>query len=433
MALVCRTRVFVSVVARKGLWLSRRPQSFLPIPWKNCCGLIRFHSNSSGSSLVTRLIEAPNSRIKATLDAEEDNDLTLKSFEFSWDALLDSLCSSSPHKAQLVLEWRLEKILKDKERNPGCYSELISMCGKIKNVPLAMQVFTSMEANGIEPTSGIFNALILTFLSSANVITALSLYEVMENSDGYKPNSETYNAFISAFANLGNDKAMQAWYSARNTAGFSADLQTYKSLISGFAKLKKYDAVESFYEEMVLSGITPNVPILEMVLGGICEQRNLIKVKDFLKFILDGGWKINGIMAEKLVGLYYDLGKVEVMEEMLTTLIKSNQGLKTLSPVHLGIIRMYAMLDRLDDVEYSVGRMLRQGISFKCPEDVDKVICSHFRRAAYDRLELFLECIRSSFKLTRSNYDLLVAGYRRAGLSVKLDVVMNDMKLAGFL
>ncbi|XP_028053988.1 pentatricopeptide repeat-containing protein At2g30780-like [Camellia sinensis] len=433
MALVCRTRVFVSVVARKGLWLSRRPQSFLPIPWKNCCGLIRFHSNSSSSSLVTRLIEAPNSRIKATLDAEEDNDLTLKSFDFSWDALLDSLFSSSPHKARLVLEWRLEKILKDKERNPGCYSELISMCGKIKNVPLAMQVFTSMEANGIEPTSGIFNALILTCLSSANVITALSLYEVMENSDGYKPNSETYNAFISAFANLGNDKAMQAWYSARNTAGFSADLQTYKSLISGFAKLKKYDAVESFYEEMVLSGITPNVPILEMVLGGICEQRNLIKIKDFLKFILDGGWKINGIMAEKLVGLYYDLGKVEEMEEMLTTLMKSSQGLKTLSPVHLGIIRMYAMLDRLDDVEYSVGRMLRQGISFKCPEDVDKVICSYFRQAAYDRLELFLECIRSSFKLTRSNYDLLVAGYRRAGLSVKLDVVMNDMKLAGFL
>ena len=60
-----------------------------------------------------------------------------------------------------VLEWRLEKLLNEREKNPGCYSELISMCGKIQNVPLAMEVFTSMEANGIKPTSSIFNALIL--------------------------------------------------------------------------------------------------------------------------------------------------------------------------------------------------------------------------------------------------------------------------------
>ena len=68
-------------------------------------GLIRCHSNSSISSttsLVKRLIEQPNSRIKPTLDAENSN-LNLKSLEFSWDALLASLSSSSPQKAQLVI------------------------------------------------------------------------------------------------------------------------------------------------------------------------------------------------------------------------------------------------------------------------------------------------------------------------------------------
>ncbi|XP_057477917.1 pentatricopeptide repeat-containing protein At2g30780-like [Actinidia eriantha] len=398
-------------------------------------GLIRCYSNSSISSitsLVQRLIEQPNSRIKPTLDAENSN-LNLKSLEFSWDALLASLSSSSPQKAQLVLEWKLEKILNEREKNPGCYSELISMCAKIRNVPLAMEVFTSMEANGIKPTSGIFNALILACFSSNNVITALSLFEVMDHSDAYKPNSDTYNTFISAFANLGNDKATQAWYSARKAAGFSTDLQTYESLIFSCFKCKNFDGVDRFYEEMVLSAITPNIPILEMVLVGHCERRDRVKSKEFFKFILDGEWEINVNMAEKLVGLYCDLGDVKEMEELLTILMNSKQDSKSLCRVHFGIIRMYAALDRLDDVEYSVGRMRRQGIMFQSSEDVHKVICSYFRRAAYDRLDLFLECIRGSYKLTRSSYDLLVAGYRRAGLDANLETVMNDMKMAGFL
>ena len=92
---------------------------------------------------------------------------------------------------------------------------------------------------------------------------------------------------------------------------------------------------------------------------------------------------------------------------------------------------MYASSDRLDDVEYSVGRLLKQGLSFNCPDDVEKVICCYFRRSAYDRLDLFLEHIKGYYVLTRSTYDLLIAGYRQAGLSEKLDMVMKHMLSAG--
>ncbi|KAK9273876.1 hypothetical protein L1049_018688 [Liquidambar formosana] len=268
--------------------------------------------------------------------------------------------------------------------------------------------------------------------SSGNVITALSLFEVMENSDSYKPNSDTYNAFILGYSNLGNDKAMQSSYLAKKAAGFSADLQTYEALILGCVKSRNFDTAERFFEEIVLSGVEPNVSILENMIEGLCKWKNFGKIKEFLKFMLDDGWEINGQMAKKLTGLYCELGRVEEMEELLLTLTKSNQVSEVVSQVHWGIIRLYAILDRLDDVEYSVGRMLKQGISFGCPDDVEKVICSYFRQAAYDRLDLFLEHIKGSYKLTRSNYDLLVAGYRRAGLSEKLDLVMNEMKLAEF-
>ncbi|XP_059658026.1 pentatricopeptide repeat-containing protein At5g39710-like [Cornus florida] len=423
MALACRALS----LAKRGF--ESRRQWHLIVPLKSqvliCCN----NYSSISSPLITRLLQEPKSRIKATLDSEGNNFTS----EFSWDALITALkSSSSTDKAQLVLEWRLEKLLRDNVRDHDCYSELIYLFGKVQNVSAAMHVFTSMEAHGIRPSSAVFNALIAVFLSSGNIITALSLFEIMENSEGFKPNSDTYNAFISVHANTGNDKAMQAWYTAKRNAGFSADLRTYESLVSGCVKLKQFDAADKFYEEMILSGITPNLFILESMLVGLCEQRNLDKVKEFLMFIVNGGWKINGYTTQKLVGLYGELGRVEELEELLLSLMKCNQLPEVMSRVHCGIIRMYAMLDRLDNVEYSVGRMLEQGISFRCPDDVEKVICSYFRKAAYDRLDLFLERIRGSHKLTRSTYNLLVAGYRRAGLSEKVIMMMDSMKLAGF-
>lgn len=92
--------------------------------------------------------------------------------------------------------------------------------------------------------------------------------------------------------------------------------------------------------------------------------------------MIEGGWKINEWMAEKLVVLYFELGKVEEMEELLAAMTVSNQVSKVLLVVHGGIISMYAMLDRLDLVEFAVGRMLKQGLSFRRSDDVEKVICS---------------------------------------------------------
>uniref|UniRef100_A0A2N9J4I8 Uncharacterized protein n=1 Tax=Fagus sylvatica TaxID=28930 RepID=A0A2N9J4I8_FAGSY len=253
-----------------------------------------------------------------------------------------------------VLEWRLEKMLEENVRDHDSFSELMYLCGKVQNLPLAMRVFTSMEAHGVKPTSSLFNSLINACLSSGNVMTAHSLFEIMESSEGYKPNSDTYDAFISGFSKLGNADAMQA-------------------------------CADNLYEEMMVSGVMPNIPILESMLEGLCKRRSFDQVKEFLKFVLDGGWEISGQMAERLVRFYVEVGTVEDMEELLVTLMNANQASKILSWVHCGIIRMYAISDRLDDVEYSVGRMLKRGFSFNCPDDVEKCKgqCPSFSATGY--------------------------------------------------
>nr|GEU82120.1 pentatricopeptide repeat-containing protein [Tanacetum cinerariifolium] len=296
-----------------------------------------------------------------------------------------------------------------------------------------MRVFTLMEYHGIKRTSTVLDALISAHLSSGNITTALSIYEIMQNSDEYKPTARTCNLFISAFAKLGNSKAMLAWYSAKIAAGFMADLDTYDALILGSIKLKKYKDADRFYEEMLVADIKPNTSILHNRLVGYCEQKGLVKIRELLKAILDHKWEINQYMAETIVGFYCELNFVEELEWMIVALAETNhsQDFDIISYVYNGLISVYTKLDRLDDVEYSVGRMLKQGVSFRSHKDVEKVICLYFRRSAYDRLDVFLEFIKVSHKLERTTYELLFAGYRRAGLYEKVDLVIKDLDTVG--
>ncbi|CAH1451627.1 unnamed protein product [Lactuca virosa] len=68
-----------------------------------------------------------------------------------------------------VLEWGLQKLQKENEKNHDIYLELIHLCGKIQNTQTAMRVFTLMENQGLKPTSIILNALISAHLSSVRL------------------------------------------------------------------------------------------------------------------------------------------------------------------------------------------------------------------------------------------------------------------------
>ncbi|KAL7594375.1 pentatricopeptide repeat-containing protein At2g48000 [Lactuca sativa] len=374
------------------------------------------------------LIQEPVSRIKTNLDSEMVGKSGIENLDLSWDSLLTSIYSSSPHKAQLVLEWGLQKLQKENEKNHDIYLELIHLCGKIQNTQTAMRVFTLMENQGLKPTSIILNALISAHLSSGNVITALSIFQLMQNSEDYKqPTSHTYNLFISGFANMGNSKAMVAWYEAKMASGFSADLDTYETIILGCIKLKRFEDADRFYRDMLVAEFKPNTSILHNMLVGLCERKDLVKIRGFMQSILDHKWEINMCMADKLVGFYCELELVKELEWVVEKIRNTNLDFDVVSQFHNGLIRVYAKLDRLDDLEYCIGRMLKEGVSFRSHKDVEMVVCCYFRGDAYDRLEVFLEFIKDSHKLARSTYELLVAGYRRGGLYEKVDFLIKDL------
>lgn len=90
MALACR----VLSVAKSSRYL------LMPRRFERLFCVTSSTSGSPSDPLISRLLQVPISQIKTTLDSVDI--FALNSSQFSWDALITSLRSSSPQKAQLV-------------------------------------------------------------------------------------------------------------------------------------------------------------------------------------------------------------------------------------------------------------------------------------------------------------------------------------------
>ncbi|KAF7050324.1 hypothetical protein CFC21_058715 [Triticum aestivum] len=389
------------------------------------------------ASLLSRLVAEPECRVKATME-EATSSVPHHDGAF-WEPLAAALLRASyPAKAHLVsssypvLEWKLEKLLMEGVNSHNCepYLTLIRFCGKTRNAALAMRVFECAEAQGIQLNTGIFNALINTFLSVGDLLAAVTLYETMEGIEDSKPDRATYDAFISAFSRLRSGDAMMSWYLAAKNAGFVPGIQAFESLIVGFVLLNKLDDAELVFEEMVSFEMKPTCTV-EAKLEVLPRTEEVNRVNSFIKLVSDGNWELNKALVDRLTRLCLDGGEADVMEQLLA-LIQKEAHFSSVTQLHCGIIRFYASADLLSDMEHAIDRMLDDGMMFLCPEDVEAVICSYFRHKAFDRLEIFLNRIRSLYMLTRSSYDILVAGFRRFDLNQRLEATIKDMREAGF-
>ncbi|KAF0914595.1 hypothetical protein E2562_030668 [Oryza meyeriana var. granulata] len=379
-------------------------------------------------TLLSRLFAEPEYRVKATME-EASSSSASGAF---WEALAAALLrAASPAKAHLILEWKLEKLVKEGIHDCEPYSLIIRFCRETKNAAFAMKVFQCVEELGIQLNTGIFNALIDAFLSVGDLLAATTLYETMEDIEDCKPNSATYDAFISAFSRLGSGHAMMSWYLAAKDAGFTPSIKAFESLITGFVKLNRLDDAEAVFEEMICFEIKPNFSILEAKLELLSRRKDPNRVKIFMELVRDGNHELSEATVERLTRLCLYEDKIDELDQLLS--LVQGMHLGSLIKLHCGVIRFYANADRLSDMEHAIFRMLDNGIIFAHSEDVEAVICSYFRHKDFDRLDLFLSRIQSMYKLTQSTYDILISGYQRFNLHGRLDSAIKDMREAGFV
>ncbi|KAF9894743.1 hypothetical protein FE257_006633 [Aspergillus nanangensis] len=140
------------------------------------------------------------------------------------------------------------------------YNALIGKLGKARRIDDCLQYFAEMRANGVRPTSVTYGTVVNALCRVSDERFAEEMFEEMESMPNYKPRPAPYNSMIQYFLNTKRDRSkVLAYYERMLTRNIQPTMHTYKLLIDAHASLEPVDlkAAETILETIKASKQQP--------------------------------------------------------------------------------------------------------------------------------------------------------------------------------
>lgn len=133
------------------------------------------------------------------------------------------------------------------------YNALIGKLGKARRIDDCLLYFAEMRANNIRPTSVTYGTIVNALCRVSDERFAEEMFEEMESMPNYKPRAAPYNSIIQYFLNTKRDRSkVLAYYKRMQSRNIQPTMHTYKLLIDSYASLEPVDMVAA---EQVLNSI----------------------------------------------------------------------------------------------------------------------------------------------------------------------------------
>ncbi|KAI7787358.1 hypothetical protein LA080_016433 [Diaporthe eres] len=140
------------------------------------------------------------------------------------------------------------------------YNALIGKLGKARRIDDCLFFFAEMRALGIKPTSVTYGTIVNALCRVSDVKFAEELFDEMEAMPNYKARPAPYNSMMQFFLTTKRDKSkVLAYYARMKARGISPTAHTYKLLVDTHATLEPVDmqAAESVLDSIRASGGKP--------------------------------------------------------------------------------------------------------------------------------------------------------------------------------
>ncbi|PWY86809.1 hypothetical protein BO70DRAFT_351384 [Aspergillus heteromorphus CBS 117.55] len=140
------------------------------------------------------------------------------------------------------------------------YNALIGKLGKARRIDDCLLYFAEMRANGVRPTSVTYGTVVNALCRVSDERFAEEMFEEMESMPNYKPRPAPYNSMIQYFLNTKRDRSkVLAYYERMLTRKIQPTMHTYKLLIDAHASLEPVDmpAAEKVLETIKAAGQRP--------------------------------------------------------------------------------------------------------------------------------------------------------------------------------
>jgi pentatricopeptide repeat protein len=140
------------------------------------------------------------------------------------------------------------------------YNALIGKLGKARRIDDCLLYFAEMRALGIKPTSVTYGTIVNALCRVSDEKFAEEMFDEMEAMPNYKARPAPYNSMMQFFLTTKRDKSkVLAYYERMKAKGIAPTAHTYKLLVDTHATLEPVDmaAAESVLEQVRAAGQRP--------------------------------------------------------------------------------------------------------------------------------------------------------------------------------
>ncbi|PGH26872.1 hypothetical protein AJ80_01454 [Polytolypa hystricis UAMH7299] len=140
------------------------------------------------------------------------------------------------------------------------YNALIGKLGKARRIDDCLLYFAEMRANGVRPTSVTYGTIVNALCRVSDERFAEEMFDEMESMPNYKPRPAPFNSLIQYFLNTKRDRSkVLAYYERMKSRKIEPTMHTYKLLVDAYASLEpvNMEAAEQVLATIRSSGRRP--------------------------------------------------------------------------------------------------------------------------------------------------------------------------------
>ncbi|KAJ5832799.1 hypothetical protein N7474_001110 [Penicillium riverlandense] len=175
------------------------------------------------------------------------------------------------------------------------YNALIGKLGKARRIDDCLAYFAEMRTNNVRPTSVTYGTIVNALCRVSDERFAEEMFEEMESMPNYKPRPAPYNSMIQYFLTTKRDRSkVLSYYERMQARKIQPTMHTYKLLIDAHASLEPVDmdAAEKILQSMRAAGQRPDA----------VHYASLIHAKGCVQHDLDGARKVfDSVVADPTV------------------------------------------------------------------------------------------------------------------------------------